>query len=251
MTMTTTARKNEQGAALIVLLAMITLVTITLLAVAPSIHQQVQRERELEEIRRGEEVAEAIRLYVDHYKGTKLPTSIDELLEGLPQGTKKRQILRPSAAIDLFSEDGKWHLVQVNSNSLRQFGRRVQLFFDGALPSNPEPQRILDQYSVAALVNVSDLGSEEDSTGSADETDNTSDDFTDNVPFIGVVSGGKSKSVIAYYGIENHSKWIFTPLFRGRNVRAIRGTGPDRPDATVDGPGGGIKNGPPRPIRDQ
>ena len=250
MTMTTTARKNEQGAALIVLLAMLTLVTITLLAVAPSVHQQVQRERELEEIRRGEEVAEAIRLYVDHYKGTKLPTSIDELLEGLPQGTKKRQILRPSAAIDLLSEDGKWHLVQVNSPSLRQFGRRVQLFFDGALPSNPEPQRILDQYSVAALVNVSDLGDEEDSTGSADETDNTSDDFTDNVPFIGVVSGSKNKSVIAYYGIENHSKWIFTPLFRGRNVRAISGRGPgDAP--TMSTGEGGIKNGPPRPIRDQ
>ncbi|HEV7644061.1 MAG TPA: hypothetical protein VGO50_08990 [Pyrinomonadaceae bacterium] len=250
--MTTTARKNEQGAALIVLLALITLVTITLLAVAPSIHQQVQRERELEEIRRGEEVAEAIRLYVDHYKGTKLPTSIDELLEGLPQGTKKRQILRPSAAIDLLSEDGKWHLVQVNGPSLRQFGRRVQLFFDGALPSNPEPQRILDQYSVAALVNVSDLGDEEDSTGAADETDHTSEDFTDNVPFIGVVSGSQSKSIIAYYGIENHSKWIFTPLFRGRNVRAISGRGPSEgPDSTVDGGGGGIKNGPPRPIRDQ
>jgi type II secretory pathway pseudopilin PulG len=245
-----TAKKSEQGAALIVLLAMITLMTITLLAIAPSIQQQVQRERELEEIRRGEEVAEAIRLYVDHYKGTKLPTSIDELLEGLPEGTKKRHILRASAAIDLFSEDGKWRLIQVNSPSLRQFGRRVQLFFDGALPSNPEPQRILDQYSVAALVNVSDFGDDEDSTSAASETDDTFEDVTDNVPFIGVVSGGRSKSVIAYYGIENHSKWIFTPLFRGRNVRAISGRGASEdPQTSVDG---GIKNPrPPRSVRDQ
>mgnify|MGYP006141564333 CR=1 FL=1 len=38
---------------------------------------------------------------------------------------------------------------------------------------------------------------------------------TDNTPFIGVASQSKSRSVIAYYGIENHSKWVFTPLFRG------------------------------------
>ncbi|MBK7708652.1 MAG: hypothetical protein IPJ30_23555 [Acidobacteria bacterium] len=59
-----------------------------LLAVAPTVYIEVQREKELESIRRGEEVAEAIRLYIEFYRGTKLPNSIDDLLEGLPQGTK-------------------------------------------------------------------------------------------------------------------------------------------------------------------
>jgi hypothetical protein len=27
--------------------------------------------------------------------------------------------------------------------------------------------------------------------------------------------------VLAYYGIENHSKWIYTPLFRGSGTSAI------------------------------
>jgi type II secretory pathway pseudopilin PulG len=247
------AKKGEQGAALVVMLALMTIMAITLMAVAPSIQQQVQRERELEEIRRGEEVAEAIRQYVEYYRGSKLPNNMDDLLEGLPQGTKKRQILRPSAAVDLFSEDGKWRLVQVSTPTLKNFGRRVQIFFDGVLPSNPEPQRALDQYSIAALVNIADFG-DDDKTSAADESDDTTEDSTDNVPFIGVVSGSKSKSVIAYYGIENHSKWLFTPLFRGTNARSVTG-GPARLDDSVDNPGqgsgGGIKNGPPRPIRDQ
>jgi len=234
-TTTTTASHSERGAGLVVLLALMTLMTITLLALAPSIQQQVQRERELEEIRRGEEVAQAIRQYVAYYNGTKLPTSMDELLEGLPQGTKKRQILRPSAAIDLFSDDGKWRLVQVTSPSLKHFGRRVQLFYGGILPSNPEPQQIFDRYSIAALVNVLDSESEEDVTGSAEDTDETTEDSTENVPFIGVVSGSKSKSVIAYYGIENHSKWLFTPLFRGNGIRSVSGGG--------TGSGGGFGGG--------
>ncbi len=73
---------------LIAVLAVMTLFAIALLAVAPTVQQGVQREKEVEAVRRGEEVAEAIRQYVVFYRG-KLPTSIDDLLEGLPQGTKK------------------------------------------------------------------------------------------------------------------------------------------------------------------
>jgi len=27
--------------------------------------------------------------------------------------------------------------------------------------------------------------------------------------------------VLAYYGIENHSKWIYTPLFRGGGTSSV------------------------------
>ncbi len=46
---------------------------------------------------------------------------------------------------------------------------------------------------------------------------------TDKTPFIGVASQSRSTSVIAYYGIENHSKWIFTPLFRGSGAMSFGG----------------------------
>ena len=88
---------------LIAVMAMMAIFAVALLAVAPSVQQEVQREKELESIRRGEEIADAIRWYMLAHNG-KLPESIDDLLEGVPQGTKKRMILRPSAATDPLSE---------------------------------------------------------------------------------------------------------------------------------------------------
>lgn len=195
---------------LIAVMAFLTLLTIALLAVAPTIHQGVQREKELEAIRRGEEVAEAIRQYVLANNG-KLPESIDQLLEGVPFGTKKRQILRPSAAIDPLSEDGKWRLMEFNGKGFINFGRRVQIYNNGVLPSNPQPSQLFDRYGFGLVNNVDTKGDEDLKEDSEEEYEAK----TDKTPFIGVASQSRSRSVIAYYGIENHSKWVFTPMFRG------------------------------------
>ncbi|HEY0659011.1 MAG TPA: hypothetical protein VGD05_11085 [Pyrinomonadaceae bacterium] len=216
------SRKSESGMSLLAVMAVMTIFAIALLAVAPTIQQGVQREKELEAIRRGEEVALAIEQYVRFYNGAKLPSSIDDLLEGLPQGTKKRHILRASAAIDPLSEDGKWQLVPVNK--LKNFASRVMNYNNGLLPSsNNVPERIANQVGV--LITNLNTNSEEDASAPADETD--TDTFTtENQPFIGVVSQSKSRSVIAYYGIENHSKWVFTPFFRGNGIaRSVISTG--------------------------
>jgi len=118
-------RKNERGMTLFAMMAIMAVFAIGLLAVAPTVQQEIQREKELESIQRGEEVADAIRQYVEFYRGAKLPNSIDDLLDGLPQGTKKRAILRASAAIDPLSEDGKWRLIKADVDSLGGFARRV------------------------------------------------------------------------------------------------------------------------------
>lgn len=195
---------------LLAVMAAMTIFALSLLAVAPSVYIEVQREKELEQIRRGEEVAGAIEQYVLFYRGAKLPTSMDDLLEGLPYGTKKRMILRPSAAIDPLSEDGKWRLVKPESQAFINFAKRVQTYNNGLLPSNSNPQ-VFDKYALS-LVNILNTKSESD----IEEADDMEiDDVTDNTPFIGVASKSKGKSVIAYYGIENHSKWIYTPMFRG------------------------------------
>jgi len=203
---------SERGMTLLAVMAVMTLFAIALLAVAPAVQQDVQREKELESIRRGEEVADAIRRYIIHHRGTKLPKSIDELLEGLPQGTKKIQILRPSAATDPLSDDGKWRLIKAEPGIIAAFAKRVKIYNNGSLPSSPEPKNYFDKYSIAGLVNV--LNTESESEVEEPEEEDF-DLITDNSPFIGVASQSRSKSVIAYYGIENHSKWIFTPLFRG------------------------------------
>ena len=211
-------RTSESGMTLIAVMAIMVLFTVALLAVAPSVQQNVQREKELESIRRGEEIAEAIRQYVDYHRGARLPESIDDLLDGLPQGTKKRMILRASAATDPLSEDGRWRLIKVDPQTIAAFAKRVQSYNNGLLPNNPS--RSLDRYSVQILVNIN--------TGTEDEPDDLYEDFevvTDNQPFIGVASQSRSRSILTYYGIEKHSNWIFTPLFRGNGIvtNTIRG----------------------------
>ena len=107
------AHGAESGMTLIAVMGLMVILAVALLAVAPTVQLEVQRDKELESIRRGEEVERAIEQYVIYYRGTKLPESIDDLLEGLPQGTKKRMILRPSAATDPLSEDGQLSLIHI------------------------------------------------------------------------------------------------------------------------------------------
>src|SRR5437867_569233 len=91
---------REEGYTLVALLAVMTVLALFALAAAPSIRQQAQREREIEAIYRGEQMAEAIRVYYSYQQSRvgpgdpALPTSVEKLLEGLPSGTKKVQILR-------------------------------------------------------------------------------------------------------------------------------------------------------------
>jgi len=232
---TTSIRPRERGMTLFAVMAVMTIFAIGLLAVAPSIQQQVQREKELETIARGEEVAEAIRQYVQFFNGAKLPNSMDDLLEGLPQGTKKRQILRPSAAVCPLSEDGQWRLIKADVENLGNFARRVQDYNGGVLPSNPS--QIFDRY---ALVIVNSLGSHGDDDKKAADDDADFEVVTDNTPFIGVGTQSRSKSFIAYYGIENHSKWIFTPLFRGPGKNAPAGQTGGPPPVGTGGGGAGL-----------
>lgn len=212
--------KAQSGMTLIAVMVIMTLSAIALLAVAPTIQQSVQREKELEAIRRGEEVAEAVRQYVEFYRGAKLPNSMDDLLEGLPQGTKKRRILRPSAAIDPLSEDGKWRLIKPDSKAFLNFGMRIQTYNNGLLPPSPEPRALFDRYA-RPLVNIINSKTKEELTKSEDEEIEI---VTDSTPFIGVASQSRSASVVAYYGLENHSKWIFTPLFRGSGMGTSGGS---------------------------
>lgn len=218
MAMTRTYKSSEQGMTLFAVLAVMAIFAIALMAVAPTVQMEVQREKELETIRRGEEIAEAIRQYVEFYGGAKLPNSMDELLEGLPNGTKKRQILRASAAVDPMSEDGKWRLIKADVATLGPFAKRVQDYNNGLLPSNPS--QTFDRFALV-IVNSLNTGSETDTT---EPDEGEIEVLTENTPFIGVASQSRSKSVIAYYGIQNHSKWIFTPLFRGTGTSRINNT---------------------------
>jgi type II secretory pathway pseudopilin PulG len=206
-------RPSEGGYTLVALLALMTVLALFALAAAPNIRQQAQREREIETIFRGEEVADAIRAYYSYQATQKrltrdqaLPTSIDQLLEGVPFGTKKIQILRPSAARNLISDDGEWSLVRPRSSQLSDFQRSLMLFAGNVRPPTNDPQlKSVEQDMAPPVIAV---------LGISSESLSSSDDGNSSGPFIGVSVSSKNDSVINYYGIDRHDGWIFTPLFR-------------------------------------
>jgi len=208
----TSARRIEQGYALVALLAVMTVLAIVALAAAPSIRQQAVREREREAIFRGEQLAEAIRLYHSYQIRlgrpagiAALPTSMDQLLEGVPSGTKKRQVLRPSAAIDPLSDTGEWSLIRPGGSEMSDFVREVMLYSENIRP-NTSDQHLKGVEGFMAPVTISG------GTGLSGSA--AVRDLNYSGPFIGVASRSDSNSVIYYYGIARHDGWIFTPMFR-------------------------------------
>jgi type II secretory pathway pseudopilin PulG len=201
---------REGGYALIALLAMMTVMMFAAMAVAPSVRHQSQRERELEAIARGEEVAEAIRAFYHISQPNRLPTSMEELQEGAPFGTKKMQVLRASAARDPLSKSGEWRLIKAQDREFPEFMRALILYTNGRQPSTMTTDQRLKAAAgnVPVLTNILDLGEEEE----APEGEITT--TTSKGPFVGVASRSQRASVISYYGIERHDKWVFTPLFK-------------------------------------
>ena len=207
----------EAGYTLVALLALMTLLALFALSAAPSLRQQAQREREKEAIFRGEQVADAIR---DYYLARSiatggageqaLPTSMEQLLEGIPipGGTKKRQVLRASAARDPLSSTGEWRTVRPRTQELIEFQRAVIVYAGGFPPQSSGQIAQLQQFAVPQLTSVLDTGSSLTAPGGEDSSADSSG------PFLGVTSRSRNNSVLYYYGIDRHDQWIFTPLFR-------------------------------------
>jgi type II secretory pathway pseudopilin PulG len=211
-------RRSEAGYTLVALLAMMTVLALFAMAAAPSLQQQALREREQEAIFRGEQVAEAIKLYYRYQAGISrrsgdqaLPTSMDQLLQGvpIPGGSKNRMILRASAARDPLTLEGEWRFVLPRTEALVDFQQAIMFYSGNELQPPRDPQMAqLQQFAVPRVVSVTNLGA----ITSTSSSSSIADDATG--PFVGVASRSKRESVLAYYGIERHDQWIFTPLFR-------------------------------------
>ncbi len=211
-------QSSEAGYTLVALLAVMTLLALFAIAAAPNIRQQAQREREKEAIFRGEQVADAIRAYYVSKTSSgsgigeqALPTSIDQLREGIPipGGAKKRQILRASAARDPLSTTGEWRLIRPRAQDLIEFQRSVIAYAGNVLlpPSDPQLAQ-LQQLAAPQMTNVLNTGSLGTAPGGEDSS------AASTGPFVGVASRSRNSSVLYYYGIDRHDQWIFTPLFR-------------------------------------
>ena len=201
-------QRGERGYTLIAVLALMSIMALLLISVAPSIQHQMQRSLEEEAIWRGEEVAEAIRLYVRLHPTHQLPTSMEELLEGVPRGSKRVQILRPVAAHDPLSTSGEWKLIRKNDPAFLNFQRAVLAYAGKPLVNTRDQAFIQAAGPPLTITNILDTGLQDCTPGDEDDSASSTG------PFIGVASRSHRKSIIAYYGIECHDKWVFTPYFR-------------------------------------
>jgi type II secretory pathway pseudopilin PulG len=205
------SRSNrEDGYALVSLLVVMSLMALFAVAAASNVRQQAQREREKEAIFRGEQVADAIRAYY-RYRGAggvnALPTNMDQLLEGIPRGTKKLQILRVEATRDPLSSSGEWKLIGPTSQDFAGLVRSLTVY-SGGVPPTPRNEFRQLATLIPQMTNVLDTGSTNTAPGGEDNSAGSSG------PFLGVASRSQRNSVITYYGIDRHDEWIFTPLFR-------------------------------------
>ncbi|HEY6229936.1 MAG TPA: hypothetical protein VIW64_01620 [Pyrinomonadaceae bacterium] len=198
--------QSEGGYTLVALLLVMSLLALFAVAAAENARQVTQREREKEAIFRGEQVADAIRAYY-RFRGGQgvgaLPTSMDQLLEGIPRGTKKLQILRPEAAHDPLSSSGEWRLIGPTSREMVQYITALTTYSGGT-----PPQTRMPGIPVVQVTNILDTNSTSSAPGGEDTSANSSG------PFIGVASRSQRNSVLTFYGIDRHDQWIFTPLFR-------------------------------------
>lgn len=211
-------RQSEGGYTLVALLAMMSVLALFAMAAAPSVQQQSLREREKEAIFRGEQVADAIRVYytnraraLQQRGDNALPSSMDQLLQGIPiqGGSKNRQILRASAARDPLTIEGEWRFIRPRSDSLIDFQQSVMFYANNVLPAPRDPQIAqLQQFAVPPIANLVNLGTAGQQRRSSSVDDSSSG------PFVGVASRSPRESVLTFYGIEQHDQWIFTPLFR-------------------------------------
>jgi type II secretory pathway pseudopilin PulG len=211
-------RPSEAGYTLVALLALMTVLSLFAMAVAPSAQQQALREREKEAIFRGEQIADAIKTYYRYRAGTTgqvgdnaLPNSMDQLLQGIPKpgGSKNIMILRASAARDPLTIEGEWRFIRPRSEALIDFQQSVMFYAGNALPPPRDQQMAqLQQFAVPVLTSLVNLGR----PSQPSQSSSAGDDFSG--PFVGVASRSRRSSVLTYYGIEQHDQWIFTPLFR-------------------------------------
>ena len=213
----TARRRSEGGYTLVALLALMTVVALFAMAVAPSMQQQTQRDREQEAIYRGEQVADAIGQYFIYKSATtgnfgdqSLPSSMDQLLEGIPVvgGAKNRQILRVSASRDPLTGGGEWRYVHPRTQRLIEFQQSIMFYTGSFLPQPPGQLARLQQLAAPPMGNLINTGTKPTPSSSSSFDDDASG------PFVGVASRSKKESVLTYYGIEQHDQWIFTPLFR-------------------------------------
>ncbi len=222
-------KRDERGYVLVGLMAVMMFAMIITTAAAPSIKQEMQREKEEEMLWRGQQVAIAIKRY-RLLKGGAYPTDLKDLVQGVDLGVKKIHLLRPSALCDPMTPcaDGtNWRTVNPGDPLPKELYEAVLGFQEkSATPLNPQSIQDLARFAQMGGAqlpgqaadtqpdgNISSNGKD----GAANETSNPSSNFKlgfvgeKQAPIIGVVSKKKGRMYKSYYGIREYDHALFFP----------------------------------------
>jgi type II secretory pathway pseudopilin PulG len=147
-------------------------ISLGLLIAMPVWQTELQREKEEELIFRGQQYAEAVRLYTKKNPG-RFPTTLKELLD------KKciRRLYR-----DPFSRDGKWNVVLASTAPMAGTGASESGAGGPAGGQAAQEVLVAPERALSAIKNARILG---------------------------VVSSSMARSVKIYNDQESHDKWLF------------------------------------------
>ena len=240
-------RRTEGGYALVGIMGIMLFSLVLTTATAPKIRQDLQREKEEEMLWRGQQVATGLTRYAASRNG-QYPISLNELVQGVEQASRRVRFMRPSALCDpmMPCEPGKsnWRMVHPGDPLVRELLEAYVKTLQQALKPLPPPPPALVAFAQMAGGATGD-GVASGGGGSADfgvlmagtpgldpntrtftppdpmppipgETKNNGggrllgfDRDQDQRPIIGVVSRKKERMFRSYYGIESYDHSLF------------------------------------------
>lgn len=222
--------RNENGYALLAMLAGLTIALVVLAAAAakPSVRFESQRENEEEMMYRAVQVANAIQSYATLKGGItpqNLPTKLEELADEFNINGKKLHLVRGSAMKDpLMNED--WKPIRLGDPMVKTFMRaymqelarkQTEAMASGGAamaavaqqqPGLP-PLLVMAAQTAGIDINKINATSEEE-----DDKPTTASGFSlggdsDSRPIIGIISKSKKQMIRNYYGIDSYDKALF------------------------------------------
>ncbi|PYQ03673.1 MAG: hypothetical protein DMF82_12660 [Acidobacteria bacterium] len=178
------ARANDCGFSIVVLLASITVMLIAMGAAVPTWKYIMKNDREEELFFRGDQIARAIERY-QRKNGNALPVS----LEVLVKGRYLRKIYK-----DPMNKDGKWRFIHPGESMLPAPGTPGA----GPRPGAPPPPSPMPQTGFPGLPTAGPMGGAAGGAGGQVQG-----------AILGVASTNKDKSLKIMNGRTRYDQWLF------------------------------------------
>jgi type II secretory pathway pseudopilin PulG len=215
-------KKAEGGYLLVGLMAVMMFGLILTTAAAPSLKQEMQREKEEEMLWRGQQVAMAIRNY-RRLRGGMFPTDLTDLVKITEVNGKRIRLLRPSALCDPMTpckDETNWRMVHPGDSLPKTLlDAIVETQEKSQMPINPAGIQELARFAqMGAATNLPGRPADTQLDGNIGPVENQGADSGSGsgldekkAPIIGVVSRKNDNMFRSYYGIEKYDEALFFP----------------------------------------